>query len=177
MRKLLPQETRRLQRSIVCGNDWKLVSKKIHELARKGVRVNTISDVTSLESAILGFEKSKVGKVFSFFNFNSSKPVWSARLIWLEAWRFHVDPKVSTFDSMRSDFELLEVITFFSFYQSQQMQTLTTGHGLAKFTSLIILSTSTNKYANLLKFQNSTRRWKARLTKSKSEAGFRHLHA
>lgn len=78
---------------------------------------------------------------------------------------------------MRSDFELLEVITFFSFYQSQQMQTLTTGHGLAKFTSLIILSASTNKYANLLKFQNSTRRWKARLTKSKAEAGFRHLHA
>lgn len=68
MRKLFPQETRRLQRSIVCGNDWKLIGKKIHELARKGVKVNTISaDVTSLESAILGFEKLKVGKVFSFF--------------------------------------------------------------------------------------------------------------
>ena len=37
--------------------------------------MNTISDVTSLESAILGFEKSKVEKVFSFFNFISSKPV------------------------------------------------------------------------------------------------------
>ena len=75
MQKLFPQETRRVQRSIVSANDWKLVGKKNHELARKGARVNTISDVTSLESAILGFEKSKVEKVFSFFNFISSKPV------------------------------------------------------------------------------------------------------
>ena len=76
MRKLFPQETRRVQRSIVSANDWKLVGKKKnHELARKGARVNTISDVTSLESAILGFEKLKVGKVFSFFKFSSSKPV------------------------------------------------------------------------------------------------------
>ena len=76
MRKLFPQETRRVQRSIVSANDWKLVGKKkSYELARKGVRVNTISDVTSLESVFLGFEKSKVEKVFSFFNFISSQPV------------------------------------------------------------------------------------------------------
>ena len=28
MRKLFPQETRRVQRSIVSANDWKLVGKK-----------------------------------------------------------------------------------------------------------------------------------------------------